>query len=202
MQDENKWTYILYDKTEDLYKIGVSADPLKRFRSLCVVGEVWPVFLHGKNIEKELHKKFADARTTNKKTRFIGNGATEFFKRGGSFKAAAEKLDKKPPLPYISTSAMIKQYVEDDDLIFDTITTAFEFEADVFGYHKLGVALLKLLGVYSNKKHVSCIKNKVAVTEKLFNIIREKYIIVVSFAVGAPIELDGFRGVHLKLRKK
>ena len=56
-----KWTYIIYDKTSGLSKIGISADPLRRQRECRTFRPNSFLFLlHTSNLEHELHRRFKD----------------------------------------------------------------------------------------------------------------------------------------------
>lgn len=56
-----KWTYIIYDRSSGLSKIGISADPLRRQRECrCFRPNSFLFLLHTANLEHELHNRFKD----------------------------------------------------------------------------------------------------------------------------------------------
>jgi hypothetical protein len=79
---ENKlvYTYVLKD-IQNIYKIGKTADPHARFKSLCV-GAKYSIALVNKDVEDILHAKYADNRIVNEDYKL--NGATEWFRLEGS----------------------------------------------------------------------------------------------------------------------
>jgi hypothetical protein len=106
------YTYVLKDIKKNIYKIGKTADPHARFKSLCKKGRVMPIALVNKDIEGVLHKEYADNRIFNEEYKM--NGATEWFKPGGKFDKFIETVDKGKFLPYITLHSMTKDLIEDN----------------------------------------------------------------------------------------
>jgi hypothetical protein len=73
------YSHLTFLKTfkKNIYKIGKTADPHARFKSLCV-SKVLPIALVNKDVEDILHAKYADNRIVNEDYKL--NGATEWFR--------------------------------------------------------------------------------------------------------------------------
>jgi hypothetical protein len=175
------YTYILKDKKLGIYKIGRSADPHSRFRSLCMRGRVVPIALLNNDVEKKLHKEFEENRTEHKE--FVGNGSTEWFKRGGKFSKFIDQLEKES-LPYITLHSFIEELIAEGALTFSDASTSWEIDNMVYGYHTIGIKLLYMVGklglvndrpVDIDVKGISIIKGKIAISEELIAKLKKGY---------------------------
>lgn len=176
------YTYILKDIKLGIYKIGRSNDPHNRFRSLCIRGRVVPIALVNNDIEKKLHKEFAENRTTHND--FIGNGSTEWFKRGGKFNKFIDTVEKEYSLPYITLHSFIEELLSDNIMTISDASTTWEISNMVYAYHTIGARLLYMVGklgmvgekiVDKNILGISIIRGKIALSEGLIEEIKKNY---------------------------
>ena len=175
---ENMYTYILYDKEYDLFKIGRSSSPQQRFHKLCVIDKVYPVAIFPKDVELELHTLFKENRTAHPDETV--DGYTEYFKRGGKFDEFITKIDEqKTVIPYCAVTDMVvdinkaKRFILADPLIL------WNIENDKFSYYKIGLLLLTSMGKIINnisvgievidKVNIAYFKNKISITSELFH---------------------------------
>jgi hypothetical protein len=115
---ENKlvYTYVLKDIQKNIYKIGKTADPHARFKSLCV-RQSTPIALVNKDVEDILHAKYADNRIVNEDYKL--NGATEWFRPGGKFDEFIAR-DKGVFLPYVTLHSLVQDLLENKTLDLTT----------------------------------------------------------------------------------
>jgi hypothetical protein len=192
------YTYILKDIKKDLFKIGRTKDPVKRFRDTCYRGKIVPYYLMAEDRELELHTKFKDMRVVHPDDI---SGRTEYFKRGGTFTETAEWVDKKDPLPFLSPMVMMDDLERSGNLIYDSITVSFELSADAYGLYTLSLAILDMLDLKDDIKYILKVANKVAVSEALIDHIKKNYKIRVSFTVGTEVYIKGVKGIKVKIVK-
>ena len=128
-------TYILYDKKYDLVKIGRTSDVIRRFRTLCTPGELYPIAVFDDDYEGALHKEFKENRVDHPERT---DGRTEYFKMGGKIDAfVAKALEKKGNIPYITMATLAKKIsnVKDPTLLW-------EISVDKAFYFRVGEAVL------------------------------------------------------------
>ena len=184
------YTYILKDKKLDIFKIGRSADPNLRFRSLCEQGRIVPIALVPRDIEQAMHKEFKDVRVTH--SEFKGNGGTEWFRRGGKFKKMLKKVGERE-LPFITVHRFMEELLIGNYMLISEMGTRWELANSVYGYYKIGLKLLYLAGYIrfdtqglpvvkegKEKSGVSIIRGKVALSEELVKTLKKDYKYYVS----------------------
>jgi hypothetical protein len=115
---ENKlvYTYVLKDIQKNIYKIGKTADPHARFKSLCVRAKYFNSL--SKDVEDILHAKYADNRIVNEDYKL--NGATEWFRPGGKFDEFIASVDKGVFLPYVTLHSLVQDLLENKTLDLTT----------------------------------------------------------------------------------
>jgi len=193
------YTYILKDLKEDIFKIGKTKDPIKRFKDVCIRDRIIPVYLVRKDREKELHEKFEDARITHPEK---VSGRTEYFKRGGSFTKTAEWADKQAPIPYLSPGVMVKALEESHTLRYDSVTVDFELESEVTAKYLLGLGILKLLPFKDRKDFILNINGGTAVSSTLIEELKKNFVILVSFDRGESVYIKKVPGIKVIIKKK
>jgi hypothetical protein len=193
---ENKlvYTYVLKDIQKNIYKIGKTADPHARFKSLCVRGKVLPIALVNKDVEDILHAKYADNRIVNEDYKL--NGATEWFRPGGKFDEFIASVDKGVFLPYVTLHSLVQDLLENKNIRLNDPTTEWELSQNKFGYYFVGLEVLVMLGYVQrtksvilpgNKEDVLLIGSKLSVSERAVDDIKNNYIIYLSTTLGSSI---------------
>ena len=177
------YTYVLEDRELGIYKIGRSKDPHKRFSSLCIRGRIVPIILIRKDIEKELHGLFGHLRVKHKE--FIGNGGTEWFRRGGKLSEMLDKVSKDKTLPYITVHSLIEELLADRLMHIGDLSARWELSNTIYGYHRIGIKILYLLGylrdggrrpeVKKGTEGIAVIKGKLAIAEWLVDKIKKDF---------------------------
>jgi len=171
-----KYTYILKDVDNDLFKIGRTSNPQVRFDSLCIKDRLYPVALFKGDHELELHKEFKENRVEHP-DKTMG-GYTEFFKRGGKFDDFVKKFEESE-VPYCKPTALVKEMMEAGKVILSDPFMLWDIQNDKFGWYRLGNILLRGLGKLEDKgpkggivvhgKDISNINNKIAITARLYD---------------------------------
>lgn len=201
------YTYVLKDIKRNIYKIGKTADPHARFKSLCRKGKVLPIALVKKDIEDKLHKEYAENRMFNEEYKM--NGATEWFRPGGKFDKFIETVDKGFFLPYITIHTMTKQLIEDNCIRLNDSTVEWELAQSTFGYYFIGLELLKMLGyikqagsvlITENKRDILLIGRRVSVSDKVYEEIRDRYKVCIAHKAKEGLIAENKREVS-RLRK-
>jgi len=191
------YTYILKDITRNIYKIGKTADPHARFKSLCVRGKVLPIALVNKDIEDILHDRYAENRIFNEEYKI--NGATEWFKPGGKFDEFIAVIDKGQFLPYITIHTMVMYLIENNVMRLNDPSTEWELSQTKFGYYFLGLEILIMLGyimrageiiLAGDKTNILLIGRRVSVSEAILEEIKNNYTIFISVKVKGSIIED------------
>jgi len=184
------YTYILKDKELGIYKIGRSTDPIKRFKSLCISDDIFPIALIPEDVEQDLHKMFKENRTVH--AGFNHNGGTEWFKRGGRFNEFIDEIDDGTVIPHISIHNAIASYIKRGIIRFINGQVAAEVEEIDFGYHTLGTTLLSALKIIKVQKYhidvlerlkddVLTIGKKITISKKLIANIEKYYVFYVGY---------------------
>ena len=201
------YTYVLKDIKRNIYKIGKTADPHARFKSLCRKGKVLPIALVRKDVEDQLHKEYAENRMFNEEYKM--NGATEWFRPGGKFDAFIATVDKGKFLPYITVHTMTKQLIEDNCIRLNDSTVEWELAQSTFGYYFIGLELLKMLGyikkagdilISENKHDVMLIGRRASVSDKVYEDIRDNYMVCIAHKAKEGLIAENKRDIS-RLRK-
>ena len=188
------YTYVLKDIKRNIYKIGKTADPHARFKSLCVPGKVLPIALVKKDVEDILHKEYAENRIFNEEYRM--NGATEWFKPGGKFDKFIATVDKGIFLPYITIHTMTKTLIENNVIRLNDSNTEWELAQSTFGYYFIGLEILKMLGyvkkagkiiLSGDVDNILLIGRRISVSEEVIENIKKNYIVFISHTVKSGI---------------
>lgn len=206
---ENKivYTYILKDIVKNIYKIGKTADPHSRFKSLCVRGKVLPIALVNKDVEDILHSQYAENRIFNEEYKM--NGATEWFRPGGKFDAFIATVDKGVFLPYITLHSMVLSLLESKVIKLDDPTTEWELSQNKFGHYFIGLEILIMLGYVvktktnispADTKNIFLIGSRLSVSEAVMDDIQNNYSIFLSVSLKSPVITDN-RNKESRLRK-
>ena len=186
-EDKMVYTYVLKDIGRGIYKIGRTTSPHKRFKNLCRRGKVVPIALVPKDIEKELHKMYADNRV--KHPDYKHNGGTEWFKQGGKFDEFVERVDTGHVVPYITLHTMVEELINENYIIVSDSNTQWTLTQASFGYHLIGMELLKMLGyvkmstsglISQKKDGVFAIGMRVSISEDIIKTFKEDYTIYLS----------------------
>jgi len=213
---ENKpvYTYVLKDIEKNIYKIGKTADPHSRFKSLCVRGKVLPIALVNKDVEDILHAQYAENRIFNEDYKL--NGATEWFRPGGKFDAFIASVDKGSFLPYITLHTLVLELLETKVIQLNDPTTEWELSQNKFGHYFVGLEILLMLGYVhktkntilpGDKSDVLLIGSRLSVSEKVADDIKNNYSIFIATSLSSSIlrenkkEGSRFRRVDLKSRE-
>lgn len=188
------YTYILKDIVRNIYKIGKTADPHARFKSLCKRGKVLPIALVNKDIEDILHEKYAENRMFNAEYKM--NGATEWFKPGGKFDAFISVIDKGKFLPYITLHTLVMNLIENNTIRLNDPSTEWELAQSKFGYYFLGLEILVMLGyvkragdviLSGDKDNILLIGRRISVSEKVLEDLENNYKAYISVKVKGSI---------------
>lgn len=162
-------TYILYDKKYDLIKIGRSNNVIRRFRTLCTPGELYPIAVFDDDYEGALHEEFKENRVNHPERT---DGRTEYFKMGGKIDAfVAKAIEKKGNIPYITMATLAKKVstVKDPTLMW-------EIDTDKAFYFRIGEAILDKEGkLGGGSGDVVIEKGWRYMTEELYNELSTKY---------------------------
>lgn len=134
-------TYILFDKHNNLYKIGKSKNIEQRLIKLCIDGVV-PIKIFDEDVEAILHTEFAEQRT--KHPLFI-DGHTEWFKHGGKFADFISELEPDSPA-FITPHAICKEFEAQGRFTYDSRSTMLAIESQDYYRYILGKKILLLLG--------------------------------------------------------
>lgn len=193
--DKLIYTYVLKDLIKLIYKIGKTTNPHSRFKNLCVRGRVVPIALVKKNVEEELHKRYAENRIFNED--YAHNGGTEWFKSGGKFDEFIKAIDKGQVLPFITLHSMIIELLEDGAIKISDSNTEWELAQSKFGYYFIGLELLLMLGyvvrqgnnniLSKDTKNILLLGKKLSVSEFVVEDIKKRFIISVSTTLKASI---------------
>lgn len=191
------YTYILKDLERDIYKIGKTTEPHKRFKSLCRRGKVVPIALLSKDREKEMHEDYAENRIIHPD--YPGNGGTEWFKRGGKFDKFINRIDKGLTIPYISAHGMVAELVEDGVIVIGDTNTEWEIKQNDFSFYLIGIEILKMSGyiqqagnyfINKDNLHIHIIGKKVSVSEHLIEEMKKKYRFYLTYSKYTTIVKD------------
>lgn len=208
------YTYVLKDIQRNIYKIGKTADPHSRFKSLCVRGKVLPIALVNKDVEDILHKKYAENRMFNEEYKM--NGATEWFRPGGKFDEFIASVDKGQILPYITIHTMAMELIEHNALRVNDPNTEWELAQSKFGYYFVGLEILIMLGyvkragkilLAGDKTNILLIGRRLSVSEAVIEDIKKNYVAFISTSSRDGIIKDNknkasrMRKVDLKSRE-
>mgnify|MGYP003486044171 CR=1 FL=1 len=176
------YTYILKDTSLEIYKIGKTTNPHARFKSLCRRGSVFPIALVNKDIEKRLHDEYEENRTTH--PGYKGNGATEWFKKGGKFDLLVSTLDTGKVIPYINIHALVQELITENVISVSDSSTEWELTQSEYGYYFIGLEILLMLGYLvkrasaldnSDSENILLIGKRIAVSEKVLESIKTEY---------------------------
>lgn len=188
------YTYILKDIQKNIYKIGKTADPHSRFKSLCVKGKVLPIALVNKDVEDILHAQYAENRIFNEDYKL--NGATEWFRPGGKFDEFIATVDKGVFLPYITLHTLVIELLETKVIRLNDPSTEWELSQNKFGHYFVGLEILLMLGYVQktkstilpgNTKDVLLIGSRLSVSEEVMEDIKTNYNIFISTTIRSEI---------------
>lgn len=174
MGSNKVYTYVLKDLVEDLYKIGRTTQPQKRFAKLCELGKVEPLMLIEGDIEKQLHKQFADVRTNHPDTGKAG--FTEYFKTGGVLGKFVER-NVGGEVPFISPAYIAKTMRAEKNMRIMDMGSLWKIDNSRYGNYRLGLGVLHILGLIEYEQYgvrvlapgVSYMDGKVVVTKSVFD---------------------------------
>lgn len=181
------YTYVLKDIQKNIYKIGKTADPHSRFKSLCVRGKVLPIALVNKDVEDILHARYAENRIFNEEYKM--NGATEWFRPGGKFDEFIASVDKGKYLPYITIHTMAMELLEHNSLRLSDPNTEWELSQSKFGYYFVGLEILVMLGyvkrageilLSGDPDNILLIGRRMSVSEAVVEDIKKNYIVFLA----------------------
>ena len=165
------YTYVLKDLVQGIYKIGKTTSPSKRFNTLCVLGRVVPIALVEKDVEAELHKKFADNRVVNDQAQ---GGKTEWFRPGGKIDKFISRIDTGGSIPYITVVRMVNHLLDAGALKYKDASVQWEIDQSETGKFYIGLEILYRAGfakaikpsfISANTAKVTVYKDKIAVSE-------------------------------------
>ena len=175
------YTYVLKDLVQEIYKIGKTTDPAKRFSVLCELGKVVPIALVEKDVEAELHARFAENRIVNESA---SNGKTEWFRTGGKIDKFINKIDTGKSLPYITVARMVNHLLASNVIKYRDSMVSWEIEQAETGLFYIGLEILYQTGFATRIKsgfspkstaEVTMYKEKITVAESVISHIIENY---------------------------
>lgn len=196
------YTYILKDIENDIYKIGKTTAPLRRFKSLCIKDKVVPIALVAKDVEKELHELYKDNRIINEE--YVRNGMTEWFKKGGKFTEFIKGIDNGRVLPYITIYSLFEYLLENTTVLMADQSTAWEISQEDLGYFFIMRRIMKALKMikYSGGHFVPTkkfsddiliIQKRISVNNNILDYITNNYDIFISTEKNDIIKHDRYK---------
>jgi hypothetical protein len=192
------YTYVLKDLIKLIYKIGKTTNPHARFKNLCVRGKVVPIALVKKDIEEELHKRYAENRIFNEDYKY--NGGTEWFKSGGKFDEFILAIDKGQVLPFITLHSMVAEFIEENIIKVSDSNTEWELTQSKYAYYFIGLEILLMLGYVSkigsngllskDPENILLLGRKISISETILNNIKGQYLFYVSTSLKSHLIID------------
>ena len=202
MSTTTMYTYILYDSKLDMYKIGKTTSPITRFKKLCVRNRVLPIGVIPKNLEKSLHKKFADQRIKHPE---FTDGKTEWFKNGGKIASYIKEFKKEDAFPINSPEVLFSDLVKKGGVVMNK-TIMWDISQAYYGKYSVGLQMLMLIGAIhrssdsqyrywskAEKHNITIMKAKITLSEFMITYILDHYefmLVSTQAAVTSDVYID------------
>jgi len=187
------FTYVLFDKENNLYKIGRSTNPRARFRQLCRPGRVRPIHVFKGDIEGKLHDRFADQRLFTHPDPEYADGHTEWFRSGGKLQGFVDELEVQDVHFY--TPQGLYNYLEDSDkIIIPEVAVMKRLESADYYRYSTGRKILNMLGYlyYNGVGYDTCHANVKMHGAKIF--LTDS--VLTDIAASYTVEIVGNRFTH------
>lgn len=204
------YTYVLYDKKYDIYKIGRTSTPVDRFIKLGILDRIYPVALFPTDIELQLHHEFAENRVRHPEENEI-EACTEYFEKGGKFTAFVDKVNENyKPLPYLTISSAIRVKEDNKTLILRDPLIRWALDDNLYSYHKIGLKVLQAMGKVGgasgsnidvkDDENIMFVKGKLGITDRLYHDIAENIVIELYDEIPAKSMLpEKFKAYNIRL---
>jgi hypothetical protein len=128
----------------------------------CVLGAKYFNSLSQQRRWRYSARKYADNRIVNEDYKL--NGATEWFRPGGSWRVYCLR-GQRSILPYVTLHSLVQDLLEKKNIRLNP-TTEWELSQNKFGYYFVGLEVLVMLGYVQRTKSVILPGNKEDVSNR------------------------------------